>query len=405
MPPRKSGILAVLGSCIAIFWTGAFIFGFPGVMAKYWQDSFEVGRGAIGNTMFFVLAAVGMLMFVVGRWQERFGLRAMVTVGAIMCGLDIIVLACPSSLYLVYLWAYIMGVASCFIYIPGLTTVQRWFPSRRGLVSGIVNCTFGLSAAVMSPVFGYMLSRMGCFYMCVVLGIIALVLGTVAAQFTSPPEAVGAPMPTAPSSAVAHVPVLPLQSMTVAESLSTRSFWLLWVVWALQGAASIAMVMLATQFGLWKGWALASAVTILTAFNITNGLSRVVLGYLSDIIGRNLAMSLVFLAAGAAYFVLPYVDSLPATAILAAVIGASLGTLFAVSAPLTTDCFGLAHFGAIFGLVFTAYGFVAAPLGPSLSGYVLDLTSGNFPLVFGYLGTFCIISGILIHFVVPPGRE
>ena len=41
---------------------------------------------------------------------------------------------------------------------------------------------------------------------------------------------------------------------------------------------------------------------------------------------------------------------------LAAVIGFAFGTLFAVTAPLTGDCFGLANFGAIFGLIFTAYG-------------------------------------------------
>ena len=58
---------------------------------------------------------------------------------------------------------------------------------------------------------------------------------------------------------------------------------------------------------------------------------------------------------------------------------------FAVSAPLATDCFGMTHFGAIFGLVFMAYGFVAGPLGPWLSGHVLDSTQGNFQVVFTYL--------------------
>ena len=90
--------------------------------------------------------------------------------------------------------------------------------------------------------------------------------------------------------------------------------------------------------------------------------------------------------------------------ILAAVIGFAFGTLFAVSAPLATDCFGLKHFGAIFGLVFTAYGFVSGVLGPSLSGYLLDITHGNFVIVFAYLGIFCILSGIFIRFVVRPDR-
>jgi OFA family oxalate/formate antiporter-like MFS transporter len=90
--------------------------------------------------------------------------------------------------------------------------------------------------------------------------------------------------------------------------------------------------------------------------------------------------------------------------VLAAVIGLAFGTLFAVSAPLATDCVGLTHFGAIFGLIVTAYGFVGGPLGPSLNGYLLDLTGGDFFLVFSYLGVFCIISGVCIRFVVPPRK-
>ena len=60
------------------------------------------------------------------------------------------------------------------------------------------------------------------------------------------------------------------------------------------------------------------------------------------------------------------------------------------------DCFGLEHFGAIFGLTFAAYGFVAGPLGPTLSGYLLDVTGDNFFLVFLYLGIFCLLAG-LVH--------
>ena len=126
------------------------------------------------------------------------------------------------------------------------------------------------------------------------------------------------------------------------------------------------------------------------------------MGFFSDIVGRNLAMSLTFLAAGGAYFILPHVNLLIVLAFLAAIIGFAFGTLFAVSAPLAVDCFGLKHFGAIFGLVFTAYGFVSGILGPSLSGYLLDITKGNFSIVFTYLGILCLLSGIFIRFVTPP---
>jgi OFA family oxalate/formate antiporter-like MFS transporter len=394
------GILAVIGSAGAIFWPGAFIFGYPGVMGPLWQQRFGVGRGAIGNTLFFVLVAVGCFMFFVGRWQERWGTRRMILLGAVLFGLNQFLVAFADRLWMIYAWAFINGATASFIYIPGLTTAQRWFPEKRGLVSGIVNLVYGLSAAVMSPLFGYLLLRLGYQSMNILLAWTALTMGVLAALATESLEGVGStgaipggrPGPSA-------APLGP--SATVGESLRSSSFWFLWLTWALQGAAGIALVTLAVPYGLARLQTLASAVMLLTAFNLTNGLSRLIMGYLSDKISRTGGMSLAFLAAGIAYLLLPRVAGLAGIMALAAVIGFAFGTLFAVSAPLAVDCFGLKHFGAIYGLVFTAYGFLAGAIGPSLSGYLLDATGANFSIVFSYLGFFCLISSFLIRRVKP----
>ncbi|MBA4395080.1 MAG: MFS transporter [Desulfobacca sp.] len=401
MNQKTRGILAVTGSSLAIFWSGAFIFGLPGVLSPVWQKMFQVGKGPIGNTLFFVLAAVGLFMFFVGRWQERFGIRKMITFGVLLCGLNPFLLGQASSLSLLYLWAFLNGLASCFIYIPALTTVQRWFPEKRGLMSGIVNLSFGVSGGLMAPLFGYLLQTLGYVSMNSVLAFMALFVGLVAAQFTEMP---GSQASQVSGPGMKPGPAVIDHSLSVRQSLRTGSFWFLWLTWALQGAAGIAMVTLSVNFGLAKGLTQAWAIVILMAFNLTNGISRIVMGYLSDKVGRAGAMSFTFFSAGCAYLVLPYMSSFPAIILLASVIGFAFGTLFAVSAPLATDCFGLKHFGAIFGLVFTAYGFIAGVLGPSLSGYILDGTKGNFFIVFTYLGIFCLLSGLLILRVVPPKR-
>jgi MFS transporter, OFA family, oxalate/formate antiporter len=398
---KRRGVLAVIGCSAAIFWPGALIFGYPGVMAPYWQKVFQVGRGAVGNTLFFVLAAVGVFMFLVGRWQERYGLKRMITIGVILSGLGLLIISYASKLYMLYLWAFITGTSSCFIYIPALTSVQRWYPERRGLVSGIVNLTYGFSAAIMSPIFGYLLTNVGYASMNTVVAIVALVIGIIAAQFTEGPASVQSFEGANPDHQV-KPPAEVSVSFTVAESLRTKSFWFLWLTWAFQGAAGIAMVTLSTAFGLSMEFTMESAVLILTSFSIGSGSGRIAMGYLSDLVGRRQAMSIPFLAAGCAYFALPHVNNLIGLCALAAVVGFAFGTLFAVSAPLATDCFGLKHFGAIFGLVFTAYGFVSGLLGPSLSGYLLDVSGGNFMLVFAYLGIFCFLSSIFIRFVVRP---
>jgi OFA family oxalate/formate antiporter-like MFS transporter len=339
-------------------------------------------------------------MFLVGRLQERFGTRRMIFFGVILCGLNPLFLTQVTHITLLYAWSFINGLASCFIYIPSLTVVQRWFPEKRGLVSGIVNLAFGFSAAVMSPLFNLLLESFGYVYMNVVLACGALIMGLIAVLFTEPPRVSGE-LPKGGQKGAAN-PVRTDQALTAAESLRTRAFWFLWLTWAFQGAAGIAMVTLSVNFGLSKGLVLAEAIWILMAFNMTNGLSRLVMGYLSDKVNRSRAMSLTFLAAGCAYLVLPGMTNLGAIILLASTIGFAFGTLFAVSAPLASDCFGLKHFGAIFGLIFTAYGFISGIVGPSLSGYILDVSKGNYFIVFSYLGIFCLLSGFFIRQVVPP---
>ena len=387
-----SGLAA---SCIVIFWPGVFIFGFPGVMAPYWQDVFSVGRDEIGLTLFFLLAAVGTFMFVSGRVLERVSPNRLVFFGSALCGATMLSFGCASSMNMVYLWAFLTGVSVSFILVPALTVAQQWFPLRRGFASGMVNMVFGLSAAVMSPIITQWMVSIGYQPLTRILGICALVTGFAAAPFLRLPQKVSIPVSTTESTA------LPSSRTTLRRTLKTASFWCIWLIWGTAGAAGIATVTLSTTFGVARGLSIEKAVLILTAFNITNGASRLIAGYLSDSIGRRLTMGLTFAAAGLGYWLLPYMTGLTWWIVAAAVVGFAFGTLFAVSAPLIVDCFGMERFGAVFGMVFTAYAFVAGPIGPWLSGWLLDRTSGNFAFVFGYLGTLCAISAVLIRFVTP----
>ncbi|RLI83349.1 MFS transporter [Archaeoglobales archaeon] len=379
--------LSFAGSLIVLFWSGSLVFGYPGVMGSYWKQLLNVGSGEIGNTLFFLLAAVGIFMFFVGKWQEKYGIRSMIILGILICGLSLFLITFPISIEVVYLWAFINGIQSCFVYIPAVTVVQLWFPGSRGLVSGAATMIFGLSAAIMSPVFLGLFETFGYLNMNLILATIILLTGILASIPIHPPE-------------VKERKEIHLPSLTVKESLRKSSFWFLWLVWALQGAAGISMVSLSVPLGESKGLTAQSAVLVLTSFNLTNGASRLISGVISDRFGRNNIMSLSFLLAGIAYFLLLQPLNPLLVYIFTACIGFAFGTMFAVSAPLASDCFGLKHFGAIFGLVFTAYGFIAGIIGPSLSGYILDFT-GDFTLVLMYLGIFCLVSSLLIRMVKP----
>ena len=362
-------------------------------MRRHWQQTFNVGSTEVGQTVFWILAGATCFMYLCGRWQERYGPARLTALGAALCGSSAIWLSRAGSMAAVYIWAFSVGASSAFIYVPALTAMQRWYPERRGLVSGFINMAFGLAAAVMSPVFTALLSGWGYKTLNLVAGGTALGVGLAASTLIRFPEAGLA----APAADAAIEP----NNCTAAEALKTREFWCIWLTWVLAGAAGASMLVLASGFGLARGLDLNQAIVLLTAFNLTNGSGRLVSGFLSDRLGRRLTMAVIFASAAVAYLIMPHLEGNWLWAALAAVVGFAFGTLFAVSAPLVGDCFGMAHFGAIFGLIFTAYGFLSGPLGPWLSGYLLDLTRGNYTVVFSYLGIMYLAATALILMVKP----
>jgi len=396
MPTKSPRPFILIACACAIFWPGAFIFGLPGVLRRHWQLAFDAGGGAVGGTIFFILTGATCFMYLSGRLQEKYSPGRLAAFGAVMCGSSAIWLSQTESMLEVYIWAFSAGASSAFVYIPGLTVVQRWYPERRGLVSGFFNMAFGLSAAIMAPIFSTLLLKWGYRTLTLTAGCTALFIGLAASILIRFPKAV----PLTPTSATSIAP----SSRSVGDALKSLEFWCLWLTWAFAGAAGASMLVLATGFGLARGLNLAQAVVLLTAFNLTNGFGRLISGYFSDRMGRSRTMAISFVGAGLAYLIMPHLVGLWLWAALAAIIGFAFGTLFAGSAPLAGDCFGMAHFGPIFGLIFTAYGFVSGPLGPWLSGHILDITQGNYTVVFSYLGLMYLVAAGLI-LLVKPWRE
>jgi OFA family oxalate/formate antiporter-like MFS transporter len=391
---QRAGGKAALAACAAaIFWPGAFAFGFPGVMAATWRQSLAAGRAEVGAVMFFMLAALGCFMFLAGRWQVRLGSARLILVGAALGAVDMTLAAFAGSVAWIWAWAFAMGASQCLVYISCLTTVQRWFPARRGLVVGLVNLAFAGGAAVMSPVFAWLLAQAGYAAACLLSGAAFLLTGFLAAPFADTPEHRG----LAPAAGPGAQPAV---SLAPGQAAARPAFWLLWTATAFMGAGGIAMVTLAPGYGLELGLSLERAVVILTAFNLGSGGSRLAMGWLSDVVPRTKAMSWAYAAAGAAYLLLPWTAGLAGPALLAAVVGIAFGTQFAVSAPLVVDCFGPERFGEVFGLVFTAYGFLSGLLGPALGGWLLD-AAGGYALVFSYLGCLCLAAAALIRLVKP----
>ena len=359
-------------------------------MAAKWQQLFNVDKAQIGQFMFFILAGTGSSMYLSGKLQEKIAPHWLILAGNFLCALSIGLAGYATSITHIYIWAVAEGFFCGLVYIPCLTIFQKISSNNRGLTTGIINLTFGGSSAVMSPVYSFLLISKGYLAACMITMITAMCFGmgcSLCLKVLKPIEEEG---------------LTSLPKLSLTRIIALKPFKYLWCVWALAGAAGVSMIMLSATFGQSLGYDVTQYVVILTSFSILNGAGRRVGGRLADYFPKQRILMVVFLIAAAAYFLMPFFKGLCMLSFLACFIGLAFGTMFTVSAPLVTDCFGLENFGRVFGLVFTAYGFLAGFLGPWLSGIILDLTNGNFTIVFIGFSLFYLISAFLILRVKRP---
>lgn len=384
MPVVENKKIILMAGCLAIFFPGAFVFGFPGVMALQWQAMFQADKAQVGQLMFFVLAGTGCSMYLSGKLLEKMSVNKVVFSGSFMCALSTFFVAHASSMNHVYIWTFAEGFFCGFVYVPCLILFQRLFPENKGLVTGIVNLTFGGAAAIMSPVYNSLLISKGYLFTSYFAASTALVIGGVSALFVRLPE---------------QYKLYEKKNDTnfsLKAILRMKAFWYLWLVWAFAGASGVSLIVLASSYGSHLGYGITRYVFILTCFNILNGAGRLICGRLADRYSKQKILMTVFLMASIAYLMMAFSSNLIMVSFFACFVGLAFGALFTVSAPLVTDVFSLENFGSVFGLIFTAYGFFSGFLGPWLGGMIIDRTHSNYTLVFTVFSIYYLISSILI---------
>ena len=109
-------VFILIASAGAIFWPGAYIFGFPGVMRQHWQQAFNVGGSEVGQVIFFTLTGATCFMYLCGRWQEKYGPGRLVALGAILCSTGVIWLGRAENMTAVYAGIFIVGASSAFTF-------------------------------------------------------------------------------------------------------------------------------------------------------------------------------------------------------------------------------------------------------------------------------------------------
>jgi OFA family oxalate/formate antiporter-like MFS transporter len=402
-----------------------------------------------------VLAAFAVAVILAGRIQDRQGPRIVATFGGVILGAGLILARFSEQFspggalaWMILTFSVLGGAGIGAAYVCPIATCVKWFPDKRGLITGLAVAGFGAGAFFFAPLAKAMISggsyqllgaslfslpKLGVFNTFLALGVIFLVFVVAGAQLLRNPPAGYVPagwVPPQPKPGAAASSA----DFSPTQMLRTPAFWLLWITYFVGCAAGLQVIMKASP--IWQSFSItgltppipeadfgeiaalaAMAVSILAIFNSAG---RIVWGIVSDRIGRKAALLIMFVVCGATMLSLDFLRTYPLYLAGVSVVGLCFGGYLALYPALTADFFGTRNIGANYGWMFTAYGaggiagpYLAAVLmrvvdkvpyqAKDAAGLIVEktFTIGDYRAAFIVAGIACLVAAVLVTQIRP----
>lgn len=346
---------------------------------------------------------VGFAAFVGGLWLNRKGPRPVALTGGFFYGSGIF-LACFSAhrlwwLYLTY--GFLGGTGSGLAYIVPIAVLVKWFPDRRGLITGIAVGGFGAGALITAPVATRLIQSVGVLPTFAYLGIVFLIVTVAGGWFMRNPSPEWLPAGWNPTTS--HARRAASANYTTAAALQSWQWWALWVLLFLNTSAGVSVI--THESPMFQEIAGVSALTaggMVGLASIGNAFGRVFWSWVSDTITRRWTFILIYLFQVALFWMMPRVNSAVPLTVLTFVILACYGGGFGTMPAFTADYFGAKNLGPIYGLMLTAWGCGSA-FGPLLIAHLRE--NGT-----SYAKGLHVIAGVMLlssmlPLLVRPPRE
>ncbi len=326
-----------------------------------------------------------------GKLQQRMGLRKLIATAGIVLGIGLILSSQVSSLSLLYLLAgVVVGYADGTAYITSLSNLIKWFPNRKGLISGISVSAYGMGSLIFKYVNGRLIDTVGVSEAFLYWGIIVLIIVLAGSFFLR--EA--ATNETVSSETVSS-------DYSTREMLRTKQVYLLFFMLFTSCMSGLYLIGMVKDIGVQLvGLSAATAANAVAMIAIFNTVGRIVLGTLSDKIGRLKIVSATFIIIGLSVFTLSFMNvnyAIYFTCV--ASVAFCFGGNITIFPAIVGDFFGLKNHSTNYGIVYQGFGFGA------LAGSFIGALLGGFQPTFITIGILCIISFIIAILIRPPSKE
>ncbi len=348
-------------------------------------------------TLTFTIAVftVGWAAFGGGLWMRAKGPRVVGITAGILYGLGIFLARfSDQGLWVLYLTYGVMGGAGLGLgYIVPVATLVKWFPDKRGFITGIAVAGFGAGALLTAPIATRLIQSAGVLNTFAILGTAYLILVVGAAAFMANPPAGWTPEGWKP--AVIGNNSLARRDYTVREALQSWQWYGLWAMLFLNVSAGISIISQASPMVQEiTGVNATMAAGMVGIISIANGAGRFLWAWLSDFIGRRWVFLAMFVLQALLFFIMPRLSGFTAFSAVACLVLLCYGGGFGTMPAFCADYFGPKEVGPIYGLMLTAWGF-GSVLGPLLMAHVRESTKH-------YSDALYILAGIMAVSVVVP---
>lgn len=354
-------------------------------------ESLEISLPALGAVFSFYVVFQSLSQFPAGWWRDRAGPRYLTFLAAILAGGGYLGLAYATSIWQLYVLYSVGAVGVGIVYTVAVNTAVKWFPDRSGLTTGIGTMAFAAGSTLVVPyvranatVGGYqdVLRNMG-------LGILlVLLLGTVVLR--DPPSEWLAREDDGEEDDSDLAASLRGRAYKTTEVLRTWQFWLLYAMFVAIAGADLLVIANVVRFAEAFGFAAVVATASATLLPLAAGVSRLVLGEVSDRYPRKYVMAGSFLLAGLFRFGLIVAGETDAEIAFVGLVMAAMffsSPLYVYFPAMLADYYGAEFSSSNYAVLYTA----------KVGGGVIAGTVAGFLVAgFGWVSTFALGGGLAV---------
>ena len=351
------------------------------------SERLSVAPAALGAVFSLYVAFQSLSQFPAGWWRDRRGPRSLCALAALLAGGGYVGLAYATTVPQLYVLYSLGSIGVGIVYTVAVNTAVKWFPDRTGLTTGLGTMAFAAGSVLAVPYVRANATVEGYPDVLRTVGVVILVVLLVGAVLLRDPpkewlDADGfdadADVDTDADADAGDDTTASRRetAYTSREAVATWQFWLLYAMFVATAGADLVVVANVVVFADALGFAGGVVTAAATLLPLAAGVSRLVLGEVTDRLGRRRVMAVSFLLAGVFRFGLVAAGRAGRPVVFVALVLAAIAfssPLYVYFPALLSDYYGSAFSSSNYAVLYTAKvggGVVAGTLAGYLAGTV-----------------------------------